>query len=297
MIPHLIHIGYPKTGSNLVRKWFDQHPQIAFAKGGIAGFSDVYDLGRPSVDRHARIRVTSAEGLATPHNGFGSDIAYDLGEPVSIQDRQTQICQRLGELFPNARILMVTRGFRSLMLSSYSQRIRMGGVEGFEDLFAPAQEQVSPEEQPWDYDFMLDVYEQVFGRGQVLVMPYELLRDDPAAFFGALEGSLDLDAHPVPADRINPALTGAELHWYPRISLAVSKLPLGRLRSPIQRRYVKSLNAGRLHGLALLLQRLRPGRLLSEADLTEAMVVRVSGKAERLRDNPLYGPYLADYRL
>src|SRR5262249_37217403 len=42
MTGHLIHIGYPKTGSNFLRAWFAQHPQLAYADGGIAGFLDAY---------------------------------------------------------------------------------------------------------------------------------------------------------------------------------------------------------------------------------------------------------------
>ena len=53
MTGHLIHIGYAKAGSSFLRSWFAQHPQLAYAEGGIAGFPDVHALVRPPHRRTA----------------------------------------------------------------------------------------------------------------------------------------------------------------------------------------------------------------------------------------------------
>ena len=76
MTGHLIHIGYPKTGSNFLRRWFAAHPDLAYIEGGIGGFAGVLDIAREGVSPHpdAAYRVTSAEGLATPHANIGVDV-------------------------------------------------------------------------------------------------------------------------------------------------------------------------------------------------------------------------------
>src|SRR5688572_8511748 len=87
MTGHLIHIGYPKTGSNFLRRWFDAHPQLAYANDGIAGFTNVYEVARSgaALPTDVRYRVTSAEGLATPHPTFGDPVSeFDAPWPVPI---------------------------------------------------------------------------------------------------------------------------------------------------------------------------------------------------------------------
>jgi|GEM_PF-5080405 len=41
---HLIHIGFPKSGSTFLQEWFRQHPQLFYAPGGLGGFYNVYEI-------------------------------------------------------------------------------------------------------------------------------------------------------------------------------------------------------------------------------------------------------------
>jgi hypothetical protein len=87
MTGHLIHIGYAKAGSNFLRSWFARHSQLAYAPGGIAGFHDIYSLARESASQGRRplYRVTSSEGLATPHivmDGFRGFATSLRDEPL-----------------------------------------------------------------------------------------------------------------------------------------------------------------------------------------------------------------------
>src|SRR4051812_4316457 len=122
MVGHLVHIGYPKTGSNFLRRWFQRHPQLAYAEGGIAGFQSVYELAKPGGAQRPGVlyRVTSSESMATPHEHVGDPIGtYEMKGWGGLPG-QTAVCTTLAELFPAARVLIVTRGFRSMILSSYS---------------------------------------------------------------------------------------------------------------------------------------------------------------------------------
>src|SRR5690348_9051548 len=100
---HLIHIGYPKTGSNFLRAWFAAHPQLAYADGGLAGYRDVYEIARQAAkpDPGVLYRVTSCEGLATPHAYVGSDeIDYEAMGRAPMGPAQARVSQALADLFP-----------------------------------------------------------------------------------------------------------------------------------------------------------------------------------------------------
>jgi hypothetical protein len=280
---HLIHIGYPKTGSNALRGWFERHPQIAFADGGIAGFRTVYDIaiGGAGPDPFVRCRVTSAEGLATPHNRVGRPtVDYAALDSAGMAAAQARVCAELHALFPTAAILIVTRGFRSLLLSSYSQYVRTGGGEGFAAFCGAEAERV------WNYDRLIRLYESAFGPANVLVLPYEWLRDDPAAFLRALADRLGLDPaeHRVPT--VNAGLSPAAMAWFPRFA---------RLMPP--RLFARAATWEALDALARRLQRVRPLPAPDEAAVPASVLRRFEGCAEGLRSRPAFAPYLSDYRL
>jgi hypothetical protein len=279
-VNHLIHIGYPKTGSNALRAWFAEHPQIAFEEGAIAGFRTVYDIatGAAATGRDVRCRVTSGEGLSTPHPDVGRG-SVDYGDSAAaVAAAQARVRDELALLFPNASVLIVTRGFRSMLLSSYSQYVRTGGALDFADYCASGLEAV------WDYDRLTVLYEEAFGPENVLVLPWEGLRDDPAAFVGTLEARLGLDAPAQAMAGANAAVSPAALAWFPRFA---------RLLPP--RLFARAARGNRLDALARLLQRLRPLPLPDEAAVPESVLRRLDSGAARLRARPAYARYVSDY--
>ena len=242
MTGHLIHIGYAKTGSNFLRRWFSDHPQLDFVDGGIAGFRDIYEISRRSAAPTDGIlyRVSSSEALATPHPWVGLPaIDYDRIRADHMPAAQAEACATLAALFPNARVLLVTRGFRSMMMSAYSQYARSGGED---DLFALAEG--GEGSNAWNYDHVIGLYRSAFGDG-LIVLPYELLRDDADAFVRELERRLGLSLCPAPELRLNSALSPEELSWYPRIARLVRKLPIG---DRARRRSTRPMFVGRWPG-------------------------------------------------
>ena len=272
MTGHLIHIGFPKTGSNYLRRWFASHPQLAYADGGIAGFPNVYAMARPAAG--IWYRVTSYEGLATPLP------ALHLAGP------QAEVCTMLAELFPGARVLMLTRGYRSMVVSSYSQYVRGGGDEDFSGFCG----QILRSDNPWHYDRVARLYESAFGASNAIVMPYELLRDDAGVFTRTLADRLGIDDHAAGPERINVSLTAAELAWYPRLNRAARRLP-GALR----RLYVRGAFTNRLRLPIRALHGLRPATPVSADAIPAELLDALKHGAERLRTYPLYEPYAADY--
>jgi hypothetical protein len=298
MTGHLIHIGFAKAASKFLQNWFAQHPQLAYAHGGVAGFRTVYAIAREEASGRTRplYCVTSYEGLATPHTSAEQiEVDYDAMQRNSMQDAQIRVCDLLASLFPNAHILIVTRGFRSMMLSSYSQYVRSGGLKSLADLCAST-DLAGDGRSPLNYDFIIGLYRRAFGVAKVIVLPYELLRDDPAAFLGEITRRLGLSAVGVPPGRPNPSLTPTELAWYPRLGRRLRALPLGeRGRRAARQFYVHAAFTNRLRRPIVLLQWLRPVPPVDDAPLTPELMQNVRGLASSLRDEPLYRPYSRDY--
>ncbi|MCA1631246.1 MAG: sulfotransferase [Acidobacteria bacterium] len=302
MAQHLIHIGYPKAGSTFLQAWFERHPEIRYAPGGLGGFSDVYELARPS-DRVYAYYVTSFEGLATPHESAGGvRLEFGGAEPERvdrIKENQSGVCSLLKSIYPGSRVLIVTRGFRGMIVSAYSQSVRMGGRLHMDGMCRKLAERLSQDAHHYyDYDFLIRLYADAFGEENLIVMPYELLRDDQDGFLAALEERLGLGRVEIKLGRVNPSLSPEELYWYPLISRAVSsaasRLGAARFRR-IYTWYVRQTLENRLRHLIKVLRFLRPGGKITGDDFPAEILSYCEGKATLLEGQPLYTPYAAEY--
>jgi len=297
MTRHLIHVGFPKSGSTFLQRWFATHPQLAYTEGGIAGFTSVWDIARQAVTAdEPRWRVTSAEALSMPHADAGRPLADMTHEYGPMRAPQRQVCELLGALFPQASVLIVTRGFASMVLSSYSQFVRTGGQLSFEGFCrmgvgAPAKE------DGWDYDHVLDGYRRQFGAAATLVVPYELLREDAVRFVRVIEEWLDLDSRPVHAAPVNAAISPIEMAWYPRLTKAVRRVPLPpKVGRRVEARYLAAAADNRYAGAIAFLQRLRPLPPVTLEPLRDLKDM-FAGRSESLRGNALFEPYADEYFL
>lgn len=297
MIGHLIHIGFPKTGSNALRAWFRSHPQLEYADGGIAGFHNVFQLAKRGAVPRAGVRhyVTSAEHLSVPTANAGDPVhTVDRDGWVEIPQAQSAACDLLAGLFGSARILCVTRGFRSMVLSSYSQFVRAGGTLGLTEFCDSIH--ANPSGNVWHYDRVLALYRHAFAPAQVRFMPYELLRDDPARFTRELEDWLGLDRSDVLPRRINTAVASEALVWYPRITRAVLAAPIGRgLRRLLYRWHLERTMSDGYRQPMRIAHALFPSAPIRAADIPGTCLDAFRGKADALREDPLYEPYADDY--
>jgi len=296
MAGHLIHVGYAKAGSTFLQRWFEAHPHLSYRTGGLGGYRSVYDLtAEASAARgDTSWRVTSCEDLAAPQADVGSlVIDYERAMSGSWEERQATARASLARMFPNAHILIVTRGFRSMIYSSYSQYVRSGGREDLETLL-----RAGGDNHPWNYDRLIRGYRDAFGSERVLVLPYELLRSDPAQFTEAIEAWLGVPSfRPDPA-AVNSSLSAVELRWYPRLSRLVERLPVGNgAKRRLRAGYFDAVDKGRIAWLPRLLQRARPAAPVTPDMIGEQALAPLRGRAECLRSEPLYQPYADDYLL
>lgn len=243
-----------------------------------------------------RLRVTSDETFSTPHGTAGEDIIGHLAaKALASTPTPEQVCEHLRDLFPEAVVLIVTRGFREVILSSFSQGVRRGGMHFFsawlENFGRPDHHAFGK----WDYDRVAGCYEAAFP-GRVIVLPYELLRENPEEFIRHLEGRFGLGHVPLAARVINGSLSAAELAWYPLFTRFVRYAPLPRWpKQRMMRLYFSAIKGRRFRGFAEACQRLVTLRLPT-ADMVDASIVaRFSPNAQNLRSRSVYGKYLRDY--
>jgi hypothetical protein len=296
---HLVHVGYPKAGSTTLQAWFESRPELVFAPDAIGGVTSAPAIASHVADTDDAPRwvVTSSEWLMVPSDAPTAPPT----EPIAA--RRRRVCARLRTMFGDATILIVTRGFRSVMASTYSEVLRWGLALSFKEVVSLYQE--SPEFEGWrmadvfDYDASLRLYTDTFGAERVVVLPLELLRDDPRGFLARLEQLLDLEPRSEQPPWQRRSLSGAELYWYPRYSRAVERAT-SRLGTPGRalryRVYARAVGSGRLERSVDVLSRVLRTPTVNPADEIPAEVVETCrGRAASLATNPDYVPYAADY--
>ena len=280
---HLIHIGYAKAGTHFVQRWFASHPQIRFIRDRTLLAADKAQAAGDDPDY--RWTAISSEEYASPPEVFGA------GLPAA----QAEICAYLAARLPDAHILLLTRGFRSVLVSGYSQYVRGGGDQDFYVFRNIDPAELAHAAHAWDYNYLMEIYRKAFG-GRVIALPYELLRDDPAAFVRHLETRLEVGACHVALDRINPALAPHELRWFPRMTRALRRLPAsGAARERLVNWHTRRLSSRPWRLAARGLQALLPAEPIAEALIADEHVEYFRGRADVFRDDPAYQAYRCEY--
>lgn len=314
---HLIHIGYPKSGSTFLQEWFRQHPQLFYAPGGLGGFYNVYEVSR-NASQHPNDSymyfVTSDESLSTPHPSTGTiPIEFGMRDFTALEPSrpvQQKVCDTLRSLYPNSKILFITRGFKGIIMSGYSQYVRCGGVLTFQQFavksFVPQQDGKPMDKkhgEGLDYTFIIHMYEAAFGKDNMIVLPFELLRDDQKKFLSVIEARLGLPNFTAAIGRINESLSPEALYWYPRISWFVSRIAqrFGKKGyATIYRWYVGKTLRNRFDGLVKILAWSKPGRRITDVDFSAEIENSIQENLPEtltasFKDDPIYAPYLWEY--
>lgn len=210
----LVHIGYHKTGSSLL--------QGAFFGGEGGGFA------LPETPRHHLVEVFVRPppfcfkvNDALADYGAFLDTARAAGKvPVISHERfsgypgsggfdSPLIANRLAETFPGARVLIVVREQLASIRSMYSQYITDGGSLSFEDFVSRPDPEIHrmPGFQPefYFYDNLVRAYWDRFGRDNVLVLPYEMLRGDRSGFSARICAFAGVNPVEIPDETVNSA--------------------------------------------------------------------------------------------
>lgn len=183
----LIHIGYHKTASTWLQKHLFENEELGFkryfSKADIRdeivmphsldfNYRWVNELYQDKLDQGNKVSVISSERLSGhPHSG-----GYDSKE----------IADRLKKVFPDGKILIVTREPISAILSCYQQYVKFGGTCSLEDYLVPSRRNlpVIPlfNFMHFRYDRLINYYRHSFGTNNVLVLSFEEFKDNPLRF-------------------------------------------------------------------------------------------------------------------
>jgi hypothetical protein len=225
--PVLIHIGYHKTGTNWLQRHFFGDPRTGLQwVGKSGGDHPVRQLvqARPLEFDAAVSRAQFAPLLERAWaEGLTPVVSYERlsGHPFSGGHDSKEIAGRLREVFPEAKVMVVIREQRSMILSTYKQYVKAGGPLSLSGFLAPPR---SPSRRvPWfdlrhfEYHHLLRHYRSVFGEDAVLALAFEHLIREPPSFVAAI-GSFAgrpvdsglLESLPYDA-RSNPALSAVEV--------------------------------------------------------------------------------------
>jgi hypothetical protein len=187
MTEPVLHIGYHKTGTTwLQRKLFVNealgYRRLRLLQDG-AHVHSVHDFDfdparcreqiAPELERAARdglVPVISSMRLSgNPHSG-----GYD----------SARLAERLARIFPSARVLLVIREQRSMILSTYAQYVKMGGPCSLSAYLNAPDDSRRPgfRFEQFRYDRLIAHYQRLFGRESVLLQCYERFREEPQAF-------------------------------------------------------------------------------------------------------------------
>lgn len=220
----LIHIGYHKTGSTWLQQAIFRDDRIGFAthetplpvdEAFIAQNPFTFDASRARATFGSALSDAAERGLvyAISHERLSGDVGTGGVDSRMIADR-------LAESFPGARVLIVLREQRSMLLSIHKTQVRFATQtleERWRDRTVIERRRAGPTLEYFDYDLLVAYYQKLFGADRVLVLPYEALRADALGFVSQIAKFVELPSPTeVPTEAANPSLPAGilELNRY-----------------------------------------------------------------------------------
>lgn len=208
----LLHIGYQKTGTNWLQRLFfsdpetgyhwigkrpGSHPVRRFVRDGPFEFdaAAVREALAPYVQEAldgGRVPVVSFERLSGhPHSG-----GFD----------SRQIADRLHEVFPEGRVLVVAREQRSMVRSIYKGYVENGGAARFKDFVDPPRSRAVRiplfDARHFEYDRLIEYYRRLFGPENVLPLTLDQFATDGRAFVERIAAFAERPVAPEVLDRL-----------------------------------------------------------------------------------------------
>lgn len=186
----LLHVGYHKTGHQWLRDALFEDPATGY--GLISKEST--PVRRLVRDRPLDFDPSALRGEFEPlvkkveGKGLVPVLCWGrlAGQAFSAGYDSKEIADRLRAVFPGARILIVVREQRSMIVSTYKQYVLTGGVCTLDHFLHPATERglrvPGFDFRYFEYHRLIDHYHSLFGRDAVLVVPFEELVRDRGAF-------------------------------------------------------------------------------------------------------------------
>jgi hypothetical protein len=189
----LIHIGYHKTASTWLQRVVFDSGRFGLVAWGPDGSEqsprpisnantlcyDVDEIRRFYLDR-LRPDIPEGAWVALSSERFSGSLfgAYDSASNGLI----------LRETFPGAHIMVVVREQKAIILSTYSQYVKKGGLLPLSKFLSEHTNTRVPFFllRQFEYHHLVSYYMHLFDRDKVLVLPYELIGSSAGEFIQAI---------------------------------------------------------------------------------------------------------------
>ncbi len=186
----LLHIGYHKTATTWMQKQFFL-PIHGYHQ--IAGHSEMFDHVIKPHGLHfdpGFLKEKLASAAETVPSGGAPVVSSELlcGNPFHGGRESETYAARLHQIAPDARILISVRSQLRALPSIYMQYISRGGTMTCDQFFnsSPAPGYYRFDAIHFEYDHLVTLYQEIFGRENVFVMPQESLKDSLQETIGML---------------------------------------------------------------------------------------------------------------
>lgn len=193
-----IHIGYHKTASTLLQEdFFSKLPDVHFI--GVSASKPCPELQSliyaPSSDwpkekgRFASLIKQGGCNLISSEELSGAGL-WGGASCLALRERTAQ---RLYDVFPRAKILIVIREQFSMLRSLYWQYVWEGGLLSYRHFIRKAVDDPAFfDARHLCYHDLYRIYMDLFGQAHVRVLPYEKLLSDPEGFFDVISEFFEL---------------------------------------------------------------------------------------------------------
>lgn len=186
----LIHIGYHKTGTSFLQKLIFNNSECGFySPWSPEDYIEELIITNPFSFEGSKARAFFEPGISHAwQHGLIPVITHEMlsGNPWKGGYNNQVTADRLSAVFPEGRVLIVIREQSSMILSIYKHRVRNNLTasiqkylespkprSGFEPLFRL---------EYLEYHWLILYYQKLFGKENVLVLPYEMLKNQRDKF-------------------------------------------------------------------------------------------------------------------
>lgn len=188
---HVVHVGYHKTAST----WLQECIIPEFQTISVAESLVIQSLCRALVEAEDEDRPVAALGALLASSKDKLILSYEglSGLTWDGAPERFRTAERLRHVFQTGvKILIVIRSQPDMLASLYAQYVNEGGTARLQQFIAGRAPGCRFDQYYLEYDKLVGHYCARFGHQNVLVVPYERLRQDPVEFvreLGRLIGS------------------------------------------------------------------------------------------------------------
>jgi hypothetical protein len=237
--PLLIHIGYPKGASTFLQKCLFRNEEEQSPFMTLPGNQAIQEFVLAN-----EFSFSSEIARQAFQSSLSSDLVSVISNEILTGDQIASrywgrtVADRIYETFPDAKILIIIREQKSMILSSYREYIKLGGTETIQRFIGTGKEKAGFGSichlDFLKYHLLISYYHNLFGSANVLVLPYELLKKDNILFiekilhFVGLSEKLQFDNQ-----RINVGYRAFALAFRRKLNFFVQPGYFGDKRPPI----------------------------------------------------------------